>query len=479
MADYYRDRKHRLTNLPFPVSLYPNSFSTSLSLAEFIDTYCGIESGSTLDNCLEKIGGRITSIRQSSKNLRFIDITGGNNRQTIQLLIRGNFPLLDELRRGDLIGVTGIPSRTKRGELSLLVHDLKLLAPCLHMLPFPNSLTDPETRYGQRYLDLLINDPIPARFGTRSKIIQLIRNFLTDQGFLEVETPTMSRTVGGANARPFVTRANDLDRDLYLRIAPELYLKQLLVGGFTKVFEIGKNYRNEGVDNTHNPEFTTCEFYWAYADYLDMKKLTEELLSSVVLNITGSLQVMYGDHQIDFTPPFATIDIISTLETKIGRPLILSIDELTKICEHFHIKLPHHITIPRLLDTLIGAWIEPLAINPTFLLRHPMCMSPLAKQSQGVSSIPVSDRFELFVAGKELSNAYTELNDPVIQLQTFTDQAKLKQDGDDEAQIPDLDYVKCLEYGLPPATGCGIGIDRLIMFLTNQQNIKEVLLFPL
>eukprot|EP01134_Creolimax_fragrantissima_P001370 CFRG1370T1 len=474
---------------------YPHKFHVSMSIEEFISKYSSLEAGERRSDDVISIAGRIHSKRASGTKLIFYDLTGMGFKCQVMADAREmeNFAAIHgAIRRGDMVGVTGVPAKTKRGELSVIPSGFQLLSPCLHAIPNDHyGLKDQELRYRMRWLDLIVNPKTRSSLTTRSRIIQYLRQYLDTRGFLEVETPMLNIIPGGAAAKPFKTYHNDLKLDMFMRIAPELYLKMLVIGGLDRVYECGRQFRNEGIDLTHNPEFTTCEFYMAYADYNDLINMTEELVSGMVMAIKGSYKVKYHMNgpdeepvEIDFTPPFKRVSMISTLEEKLNVKFpdtsLLDTEEarqfLDDLCKKHDVDCSSPRTTARLLDKLVGDFIEVDCINPTFICDHPQVMSPLAKWHRSMPGL--TERFECFVATKEICNAYTELNDPAVQRERFAQQAKDINMGDDEAQMVDETFCTALEYGLPPTGGWGMGMDRLTMFLTDNTNIKDVLCFP-
>jgi len=492
-------RQYRIDQTNVVKDPYPHKFNVTTSIPTYIKKYTSLEAGEQKEAEVHSLAGRVHNIRASGKSLIFMDLHA--ELQKVQIMANAakftgeeggeNFQeIVKRIGRGDVVGVTGFAAKTKKGELSIIPTNMKILAPCLHMLPKAQSgLKDKETRFRQRYLDLIMNNDVKNIFITRARIISYVREYLDSNGFLEVETPLMSMIAGGATAKPFVTHHNDLKLDLFMRIAPELYLKRLVVGGMDRVYEIGKNFRNEGIDMTHNPEFTCCEFYMAYADYEDLMQMTEEMISAMVKMIHGSYIVEFKpdsetNYTMDFSPPWRRLNIQEELEKlfpgQMPKPTELHTEEararLEKIVADAGLECAPPKTSARLMDKLIGEYLEEQCVSPTFICEHPIIMSPLAKYHR--SKPGVTERFEAFVAKKEIANAYTELNNPMVQADRFHQQAKDKAAGDDEAQDFDQDFVTALEYGLPPTGGWGLGIDRLTMFLTNNNNIKEVLLFP-
>ena len=379
---------------------------------------------------------------------------------------------------GDIIEVSGYPFVTGQGELSLHVDNLTILTKAISPLPEKfHGIQDKELRYRQRYLDLIMNSSVRETFHTRSKVISLTRRFFEDKGFLEVETPMMHPIAGGANAKPFVTHHNALGIDRFLRIAPELYLKRLIVGGFEAVFEINRNFRNEGMDATHNPEFTSIEFYWAYKTYKDLIELTKEYFEYLFKNLNLPTTLPYGELQVDFTK-FSEIPLIQSLYEigDVPKDIVEDKEKILEFLKENKLEANPKLNLGQLQGELFDEFVEDKLINPTFITEYPVEISPLARRSDEKPHL--TDRFELFIAGREIANAFSELNDPIDQLQRFEGQMAAKDSGDDEAHEMDEDFVNALSYGMAPTAGQGIGIDRLVMMLTNQHSIRDVLLFP-
>jgi lysyl-tRNA synthetase class 2 len=426
------------------------------------------------------LAGRIVAMRDFGKAaFAHIQDTTGKIQVYFRKNILGNkFLLLKKIDIGDIIGLKGRLFKTKTDELTAEVDDFVLLTKSLRPLPEKwHGLKDIETRYRQRYVDLIVNPQVKETFVKKSIIIKAIRDFLESKGFIEVETPMMHQIPGGATARPFKTHHHALGIDLFLRIAPELYLKRLLVGGYERVYELNRNFRNEGISTKHNPEFSMLEFYIAYRDYNFLMILTEELITSVAHKAIGTLKVPYGDEVIDLTPPWPRIPMLDALKEK-GVPQDILHDS-EKACEWAkanNIGIEKGATIGKILDEIFKEKVEPELIQPTFIIDHPVELSPLAKKKS--ENPELVERFELFITAREIANAFSELNDPIEQKQRFVKQVEAKAKGDEEAHWMDEDFVKALEYGMPPAAGEGIGIDRLVMLLTNSQSIRDVILFP-
>ena len=386
---------------------------------------------------------------------------------------------------GDFVGIEGFAFVTKTGELSVHCRKFTILSKSIRPLPIVkekdgqvyDALTDPEVRYRQRYLDLAVNPHVREVFVKRAKIMQTMREFFNEHGCLEVETPILQPIPGGAAARPFITHHNALDTDFYMRIATELYLKRLIVGGFAGVYEFGKNFRNEGMDRTHNPEFTCMEIYVAYKDYKWMMSFTEQMLERVAMATNGTTELTIGDKQISFKAPFRRLTMTDAIKEKTGYDITgQSEEQLREACKRLNVEVDDTMGKGKLIDAIFGQYCEEDLIQPTFICDYPIEMSPLCKRHR--ENQDLTERFELFVNGKELCNAYSELNDPIDQYERFQEQMQLSERGDDEAMFIDMDFVRALEYGMPSCSGMGIGIDRLTMFMTNQPSIQDVLFFP-
>ena len=473
---------------PYPAALYP----VNITAAAIKANYKGEENKADFaDVCL---AGRIMSVRDmgkanfavlqdTSSKIQFYikqdDICPGEDKTLYQTVWKKMIDL------GDLVGIKGYVFTTKTGETSVHVKEFSLLAKSLKPLPVVrekegevfDEVTDPEFKYRQRYVDLNINPEVKDTFVKRTKLINTIRDFLNEKGALEVDTPVLQAIPGGAAARPFITHHNALDVPFYLRIANELYLKRLIVGGFDWVYEFSRNFRNEGMDRTHNPEFTVLEWYTAYKDYFWMMEITEQLMERIAIALHGTTEVVLGDQTISYKAPFKRISIFDAVKENTGID-ISDKDEagLRDVCNQLKIGVPGNIGKGKLIDEIFGATSEHKYIQPTFIIDYPVEMSPLTKKHR--SKPGLVERFELMVNGKEIANAYSELNDPIEQRERFEEQAQLMQRGDDEAMFIDHDFLRALEYGMPPTSGIGIGIDRLCMYMTNQVSIQDVLLFP-
>lgn len=464
------------------VNPYPYSYSASHKSEDILKDEKQLE-GKTVT-----IAGRLMSLRKMGK-ASFCHVQDEAGR--IQIYVRRddigvdayqNFKLLDI---GDFIGVEGYVFKTKMGETSIHANVITILSKSIRPIPIVkekegkefDSFADKEQRYRNRHLDLIVNHDVKETFIKRAKIISSIRQFLDNNGFVEVETPILQPLYGGANARPFLTHHNTLDQKLYLRIADELYLKRLIIGGFDKVYELAKNFRNEGIDRNHNPEFTSLEFYQAYVDYEYMMNFVEKLFQTVADKI-GDLKLTWDDMEIDLSKKFARKPIFSLLSNAAGTDVSqLNEKELIKICDKFKIDVSPQSNYGQILDLLMSKLVEPKLIQPTFVIDYPKAISPLAKKHRG-GNPDLVERFELFIGGMEFANAFSELNDPIDQRERFESQAKLAKAGDEEAHPVDENFLQAVESGMPPAGGVGIGIDRFVMLLTNNRWIKDVILFP-
>ncbi len=478
LADLVKIRRDKVLNFQKQgVNVYPYKFNRSHAVKQILEKFDELSAQSAPLS----IAGRIMLKRKMGKSI-FADVHDFSGKLQVYLKLDNvgddAFRNFEELDLGDIVGCEGTLFTTKTGEKSLKIIKYEILCKSLHPLPDKHSgLTDVETRYRRRYADLIINPEVRDVFRMRTNIVRLIRDFLNEQGFLEVETPILQPLYGGAMARPFVTHHEKLDRKMYLRIADELYLKRLIVGGFEKVWEYCKDFRNEGLSRMHNPEFTMIELYWAYADYKDMAKLFEELVRQTVFKIHGKYKITYDKHEINFEPPFKWVTMIGSINEKTGVDLAdMSFEESKRAAKKLGVEDDGFINRGKVIEAVWAAKVEPSLIQPTFVADFPVEISPLAKKHRDDPRL--TERFELFIAGLETGNAFSELNDPVDQLQRFLEQRKSMEAGDKEAQPLDDDFITALGYGMPPTAGLGFGIDRLVMILTNQHTIRDVLLFP-
>jgi len=487
--DLIQERINKLNKLrDSGIEPYETSFTVKDRAEEIIGRF-GELSKEELETRNETcaIAGRIISFRKFGKTA-FSHIQDASGRIQVYFskdIINSHADLFKNLDIGDIIGVNGLLFRTKTGELTVQANDFQMLSKSLRPLPEKwHGLKDIETRCRQRYVDLIVNPHVKDLFTKRSRLIHLIRKFFDDKGFLEVETPMMHQIPGGATARPFKTHHNALGIDLYLRIAPELYLKKLLVGGYEKVYEINKNFRNEGISAKHNPEFTMLEFYISYKDYRYLMGFTEELVPYLCQEINGDLRVPFGDMSetdkgevIDFSPPWTRLSMVDAMEQHGVNPAVFeSVEKAREFAEKRELDIGNNATHGRILDEIFKKKVEPYLIQPTFITDYPVELSPLAKRKKDAPGFV--ERFELFVGGREIANAFSELNDPIDQRGRFQEQVEARNQGDEEANFMDDDFVRALEYGMPPAAGEGIGIDRLFMLLTNTHSIRDVILFP-
>ena len=438
------------------------------------------------------VAGRIMSIREHGK-VCFAHIQDETGR--IQIYIKRDvvgdreFSVFKLLDIGDIIGVRGTAFRTRTGEITIGVESFEVLCKSLRPLPIVKEkmegdrrivydpFTDKEQRYRQRYVDLIVNPEVREAFRKRTEVVRALRTFLDERGFLEVETPVLQPIYGGASARPFVTHHNTLDVDLYLRISNELYLKRLIVGGFERVYEFSRNFRNEGMDRSHNPEFTLLEAYQAYVDYTDIMQLTEEMIAQAAREVLGTTRISYQGTEVDLAPPWRRVRMLEALEERVGVDVReLSDGELRELCLRHEVEVDGGMGRGKMMDKLFDEVVKPHLVQPTFVLDYPVETSPLAKRHR--EDPELVERFEAFIAGMEIANAFSELNDPEDQRRRFEEQMRLRERGDEEAQVLDEDFIRALEYGMPPTGGLGIGVDRLVMLLTDTPSIRDVIFFP-
>ncbi|MFZ4582655.1 MAG: lysine--tRNA ligase, partial [Paludibacter sp.] len=485
---FRRQSLNELRNLgidPYPAALYPtNAFSTDIKNS-FTDNETAVQV------C---VAGRIMSRRIMGK-ASFMELQDSKGRIQVYVsrddisteaqpeMYNSVFKKLLDI--GDFVGIKGFVFRTQMGEISVHAQELTVLSKSLRPLPIVkykdgvafDAFEDPEQRYRQRYVDLVVNEGIKDIFLKRTRVYNSMREYFNSEGYIEVETPVLQAIPGGASARPFITHHNALDMPLYMRVANELYLKRLIVGGFEGVYEFSKNFRNEGMDRTHNPEFTAMEIYVAYKDYNWMMTFTENMIEKICMDVNGSTELQVGEKTISFKTPFKRVTMIDAIKEHTGIDINgMNEDELREVCKKLHIDADETMGKGKMIDEIFGEKCEGNYIQPTFITDYPMEMSPLCKRHR--DNPELTERFELMVNGKELANAYSELNDPIDQLGRFQDQLKLSEKGDDEAMFIDMDFVRSLEYGMPPTSGMGIGMDRLVMLMTGQQAIQEVLFFP-
>ncbi|MDP4086988.1 MAG: lysine--tRNA ligase [Bacillota bacterium] len=485
LNDQFLVRREKMNSMrESGIDPFGKRFERSNNSKELIEQFSELENEELEEKAISvTLAGRIMTKRGKGKAgfAHIQDLTG-----QIQIYVRQdavgenqykNFTTAD---LGDIIGVTGNLFKTKTGELSIKVHDFVFLTKALRPLPDKfHGLKDVEQRYRQRYLDLIMSQESKTTFVTRSRIIQTMRRYLDDHGYLEVETPMMHAIAGGASARPFITHHNALDMPLFMRIAIELHLKRLIVGGLEKVYEIGRVFRNEGVSTRHNPEFTMIELYEAYADYRDIMSLTENLIAYIAKEVLGTTTIQYGEYEVDLKPEWRRLHMVDAIKEFTGVDFWpeMSVEEARELAHQHGVEITKHMLYGHIVNEFFEQKVEEKLIQPTFIYGHPVEISPLAKKNDNDPRF--TDRFELFIVAREHANAFTELNDPIDQRERFEAQLKEREQGNDEAHMMDEDFVEALEYGMPPTGGLGIGIDRLVMLLTNSPSIRDVLLFPL
>ncbi|WP_376739703.1 lysine--tRNA ligase [Bacillus canaveralius] len=485
LNDQLRVRREKMNSLREKgLDPFGKRFERSHNARDLVDRYDELEKDELEAKDISvTIAGRVMTKRGKGKAgfAHLQDLTG-----QIQIYVRldavgeEQYELFDTTDLGDIVGITGTLFKTKVGELSVKAESFELLTKSLRPLPDKfHGLKDVEQRYRQRYLDLIMSQESKTTFIARSRIIQSMRRYLDDHGYLEVETPMMHSIAGGASARPFITHHNALDMPLFMRIAIELHLKRLIVGGMEKVYEIGRVFRNEGVSTRHNPEFTMIELYEAYADYRDIMSLTENLIAHIAKEVTGSTTVQYGDYEVDLKPEWTRLHMVDAIKEFTGADFWkqMSIEEARQLAKEHNVEINENMQYGHIVNEFFEQKVEEKLIQPTFIYGHPVEISPLAKKND--QDPRFTDRFELFIVAREHANAFTELNDPIDQRERFEAQLKEREQGNDEAHMMDEDFVEALEYGMPPTGGLGIGIDRLVMLLTNSPSIRDVLLFPL
>ncbi len=479
--DLIQQRREKLDEIrKFGVEPYPHKYEPTHTTSAIQRDFADIQETSD-DAQTVRIAGRIMTKRDHGKS-SFAHLQDSEGQ--IQIYVRRDkigpdpYKIYRRFDGGDIVGAEGTVFRTRTGELTVLVDTIELLSKSIRPLPEKwHGLQDKQTRYRQRYADLIMNPEVKDVFVKRTQIVQAIRNMLNTRNFIEVETPVLQPIYGGANARPFTTYHNTLEQSLYLRIANELYLKRLIVGGFDRVYEFSRDFRNEGMDRDHNPEFTMLELYQAYADYIEIMELTETLIAETAKTLHGTAKITYQEHELDLTPPWERLSMVDAVRKYAGiDPVPLSADELYKAAVDVGLDLVGDETKGKIIAELFDEYVESKLIQPTFITDYPIEVSPFAKKKP--DNPQFVERFEFFICGMEVGNAFSELNDPVDQRQRFLEQANSLEAGDDEAFMVDEDYLRALEYGMPPTGGLGIGIDRLTMLLTNQYSIRDVILFP-